>query len=168
MNTGVHDAINIAWKLACVLKKWYHHSVLSTYDTEHRPVAEKVIQLDRTISALISGTLPPELAAASSDPTFTVYKVLDENIKVTTGRGISGLPNLLNVPTKSGMLRCGCRAPDVLVYAPGASSRLPTKLQSVMKIVGAFRVVMFAGEPFLTQSRLMLFRRYIDNLATAN
>ena len=39
-NTGIHDAHNIAWKLALVLKGIAGPELLSTYEPERRPVAE--------------------------------------------------------------------------------------------------------------------------------
>jgi putative polyketide hydroxylase len=38
MNTGIHDAHNLAWKLAAVLKGWADPRLLSTYESERRPV----------------------------------------------------------------------------------------------------------------------------------
>ncbi|MEU1407684.1 FAD-dependent monooxygenase [Streptomyces sp. NPDC005728] len=38
-NTGIQDAHNLAWKLAAVLDGWAGPGLLSSYDTERRPVA---------------------------------------------------------------------------------------------------------------------------------
>ncbi|WP_330458534.1 FAD-dependent monooxygenase [Streptomyces sp. NBC_00820] len=38
-NTGIQDAHNLAWKIAAVLDGWAGPGLLSTYDTERRPVA---------------------------------------------------------------------------------------------------------------------------------
>lgn len=38
MNTGIHDAHNLAWKLAAVLKGWADATLLETYESERRPV----------------------------------------------------------------------------------------------------------------------------------
>ncbi|PZG43012.1 monooxygenase [Spongiactinospora gelatinilytica] len=39
-NTGIHDAANLAWKLAYVSRGWAGPALLDTYDTERRPIAE--------------------------------------------------------------------------------------------------------------------------------
>ncbi|MFG3343745.1 FAD-dependent oxidoreductase [Streptomyces sp. NPDC048018] len=39
-NTGIQDAHNLAWKLAAVLGGWAGRDLLTSYDTERRPVAE--------------------------------------------------------------------------------------------------------------------------------
>jgi 2-polyprenyl-6-methoxyphenol hydroxylase-like FAD-dependent oxidoreductase len=42
-NTCVGDAVNIGWKLAAVLLGWAPESLLDSYETERRPVAERTI-----------------------------------------------------------------------------------------------------------------------------
>jgi hypothetical protein len=39
-NTGIHDAHNLAWKLAAVLRGGAGPRLLETYDQERRPVAD--------------------------------------------------------------------------------------------------------------------------------
>ena len=38
MNTGIADAVDLGWKLAAVLSGWGGDGLLSSYDTERRPV----------------------------------------------------------------------------------------------------------------------------------
>ena len=40
MNTAIADGFNLAWKLSWVLHRWAPDSLLDTYETERRPVAE--------------------------------------------------------------------------------------------------------------------------------
>lgn len=40
LNSGVQDAHNLAWKLAAVLEGWAPESLLDSYETERRPVAQ--------------------------------------------------------------------------------------------------------------------------------
>jgi putative polyketide hydroxylase len=40
MNTSIHDAHNLAWKLAAVLHGWAGSALLDSYETERKPVAE--------------------------------------------------------------------------------------------------------------------------------
>jgi putative polyketide hydroxylase len=44
MNCGVGDVDNLSWKLAAVLEGWGDESLLDTYETERRPVAELTVQ----------------------------------------------------------------------------------------------------------------------------
>ena len=43
MNTGIGDAVNLAWKLAAVLRGEASDSVLATYETERMPFARKLV-----------------------------------------------------------------------------------------------------------------------------
>ncbi|WHZ25809.1 MAG: Polyketide hydroxylase WhiE VIII [Nitrospira sp.] len=43
-NTGIHDAHNLAWKLAAVLKGAADASLVDSYDSERRPVAEHSLE----------------------------------------------------------------------------------------------------------------------------
>jgi 2-polyprenyl-6-methoxyphenol hydroxylase-like FAD-dependent oxidoreductase len=43
-NTGIHDAHNLAWKLACVLKGAADPRLLATYEAERRPVARLTVE----------------------------------------------------------------------------------------------------------------------------
>ena len=44
MNTGIQDAFNLGWKLAGVLKRELHETVLESYNAERHPVAEGLIR----------------------------------------------------------------------------------------------------------------------------
>ena len=47
-NTGVGDAVNLAWKLAAVIHKWAPPELLDSYETERRAVAQQTIELAAT------------------------------------------------------------------------------------------------------------------------
>jgi hypothetical protein len=65
-NTGIHDAHNLAWKLALVLKGAADPALLDTYDSERRPVA--LHSLEQALARLqvwfkdSSGRLPKPVA----------------------------------------------------------------------------------------------------------
>ena len=44
LNTGVHDAVNLGWKLAQVIKKSSPPTLLDTYHAERHPVAARVLR----------------------------------------------------------------------------------------------------------------------------
>jgi 2-polyprenyl-6-methoxyphenol hydroxylase-like FAD-dependent oxidoreductase len=44
MNTGIGDAINLAWKLAAVIKEQAPEALLDTYESERRAFAEKLVK----------------------------------------------------------------------------------------------------------------------------
>jgi len=59
MNTGVDDAVNLAWKLAAVVQGWGGPNLLATYEIERKPVARRntaaMGQLTRNIGAVPIG-----------------------------------------------------------------------------------------------------------------
>jgi 2-polyprenyl-6-methoxyphenol hydroxylase-like FAD-dependent oxidoreductase len=45
MNTAIHAAHNLGWKLAWVLRGWAHHALLDSYEAERRPIGtENVVR----------------------------------------------------------------------------------------------------------------------------
>jgi 2-polyprenyl-6-methoxyphenol hydroxylase-like FAD-dependent oxidoreductase len=55
MNTGIGDAINLAWKLACVLQHRGNPELLDTYEAERVPFAERLVATtDRAFSGVSS------------------------------------------------------------------------------------------------------------------
>jgi hypothetical protein len=44
LQTGVQDAVNLGWKLAQVIKRTSHESLLDTYHAERHPVAARVLR----------------------------------------------------------------------------------------------------------------------------
>ncbi|KAF9468251.1 FAD binding domain-containing protein [Collybia nuda] len=150
MNTGIHDATNLAWKLAGVVNGLYGECVLETYDLERRKSAQRLIQLDRDISALISGTIPSHFnAPPGANCNEYLEIVYSSNASFTVGLGVSYETNLLNqatsIPDQDGVpsVKVGHRAPDAPVFRPGAA--FPKPLRSLLSYVGRFWILIFAG-----------------------
>ncbi|MBP2364909.1 FAD-dependent monooxygenase [Pseudonocardia parietis] len=55
MNTGIQDAVNLAWKLALAVRNAAAPGLLDSYDAERRPVGEEVV--GRTVRAAATGVL---------------------------------------------------------------------------------------------------------------
>jgi len=67
-NTGVGDAVNLAWKIAAVFTGWAPPELLKSYDAERRPVAEQTIELAATnMRALSIDMTSPELMSDGDD-----------------------------------------------------------------------------------------------------
>jgi phenol 2-monooxygenase len=164
MNTGVHDAVNLAWKLGGVLKGRYLPHVLSTYSPERRAVAQHLIKLDKTISSLISGHIPESYTGnvRNGDANAVLLDVFKSSSEFTNGLGVAYDPDgVLNKASGVSSIAAGRRAPDVLVRKPG--SRLPTRLYELTVNTGKFWVVVFAGEPLCTAANLKCLRAYLDS-----
>jgi len=65
-NTGIHDAHNLAWKLAHVIHGHAHPRLLESYDSERRPVARFTVE--QAFSRYVARTAPWLAARQSTDP----------------------------------------------------------------------------------------------------
>src|SRR5690606_7921745 len=54
LNLGLQDAINLGWKLAAYLRGTAPDGLLDTYESERRPVAERVIMHSLSQTALLA------------------------------------------------------------------------------------------------------------------
>ncbi|RMJ23132.1 hypothetical protein PHISP_06002 [Aspergillus sp. HF37] len=49
MNVSIQDTYNLVWKLASVVTGIAEHTILETYDSERRPVAEELMEMDHLL-----------------------------------------------------------------------------------------------------------------------
>jgi len=166
MNTGIHDATNLAWKLGGVVKGWYKPSVLETYASERRGAAKQLIQIDMDAAALISGDIPKKFQGLGRTADQVLSQFWKDTIDFNLGLGISYSPSVLNQSPLSSMHACGVRCPDTLVRAPGIN--MPRRFYDTLLEDGAtgrWSVVIFAGNPALTQARYAELREPAAKLA---
>ncbi|KAL6717291.1 hypothetical protein ACLMJK_005206 [Lecanora helva] len=149
MNTGLHDAVNLSWKLAGCIKGQYVPSVLASYEAERRPVAQKIIDQDKVISVVTGGEIPE---AFKDDPNIDAHELLTDtykkNASLNTGLGVTYFPDDLTIvrstSRKDHRVMPGERAPDVLLQKPGM--RVPARLFSLIKNMGKFALILFCGD----------------------
>jgi hypothetical protein len=65
-NTGIHEAHNLAWKLAFVIEEHAGPELLDTYETERRPVA--VFTVEQAFSRYVARTAPWLAARVQPEP----------------------------------------------------------------------------------------------------
>jgi len=68
MNSGMKDAVNLAWKLAAVVKGEASSEILETYETERAENVRAAVKLSRRLGAVIMPT--NRLAARARDAVF--------------------------------------------------------------------------------------------------
>jgi 2-polyprenyl-6-methoxyphenol hydroxylase-like FAD-dependent oxidoreductase len=56
MNTGIDDAVNLAWKLAAVVKGWGGPRLLASYEAERRPVGARNLGFSKRFADSVGGT----------------------------------------------------------------------------------------------------------------
>ena len=54
LNLGLQDTINLGWKLAAEVQGWAPDGLLDTYESERRPVGQRVVMQTQAQSALIA------------------------------------------------------------------------------------------------------------------
>ncbi|KAK3675957.1 hypothetical protein LTR78_004149 [Recurvomyces mirabilis] len=164
MNTGVHDATALSWRLAGVMKGWYKPEVLSLYSDERRESSQHLIELDKLFSKLIARQIPESMKGQGDDPMVLLDKIMTQQAAFTLGLGISYPPNLLNDVQSSTLPILtvpGHRFPDTDLHKNG-DPRHPVRLHQVTKHNGKFRVIVYAGIAAETRPYLQQLRTAID------
>ncbi|KAM0805835.1 FAD binding domain-containing protein, partial [Usnea florida] len=165
MNTGLHDAVNLSWKLAGCINGWLSEEVLDTYAAERRPIAQRIIDQDKIISVATGGEIPEQFKDHPGvDAHSILTKTYKKNTSLNTGLGIvyptDDLTVVVPTASVSVTLQPGERAPDVLVQRPGLC--IPLRLHSVTKNGGKFTITLFCGDPSRTRTLGKAFRGYLD------
>ncbi len=114
MNTGIQDAINLAWKLALVVGKKSPDSFLNSYNEEREPVAKMVLSLtDRlTQMAVLPGVLGQQLRNTLL-PILTGIHLVEDRIAETMAEIGIHYRRSSTVEGKTGRaIHAGDRAPD--------------------------------------------------------
>ncbi len=169
MNTGIHDAVNLSWKLAGHINGWLAEKVLDTYEAERRPIAKQIIDQDKIISVLTGGEIPEAYRGnPDTNPHHLLTETYKANASLNTGLGIRYPSDNIIVadssPRHSEKLSAGERAPDVLLQRPGL--RIPLRLYSLSKNDGKFTMLHFCGDPAKTRSSLQRWQDCVDTTNT--
>ncbi|KAI5848764.1 FAD binding domain-containing protein [Morchella snyderi] len=130
MNVSMHDTFNFAWKLALVLKGLSPPSLLDTYISERRKIAEDLIAFDHAHASAFTGNDAAALAAN-----------FEKNIRFISGVGADYDANVLNRPLDAGLV-CGLVPGQLLI--PARATRYvdanPVDLQRDIPWLGQWRV----------------------------
>ncbi|KAE8825305.1 hypothetical protein CFE70_007717 [Pyrenophora teres f. teres 0-1] len=159
MNTGMHDAVNLGWKLSLVLQGLAKPDLLHSYQAERLPNVQRLINYDKDISRLMTMQLPEGWTGDPNvDPNEVLGAVMSEAATFSSGLGIYYEPDAyLNFVQSKNMLAVqpGQRAPDITLQKP-ATFEL-TRLQTETPNTATFYIVIFAGDVKRTKSTLSSF-----------
>ncbi|KAF2033436.1 FAD/NAD(P)-binding domain-containing protein [Setomelanomma holmii] len=166
MNTGIHDAVNLGWKLSLVLQGLAKTSLLETYEPERLPNVQKLINYDKDISRLMTMQLPENWTGdPDADPNEILGHVMKEAATFSSGLGIFYEPDTyLNLAQTSGLssVLAGQRAPDVPLQKPATFES--TRLQVETPNTATFYVTLFAGDVAVTKLLLAAFTEAVSKL----
>ncbi|KAJ3879155.1 FAD binding domain-containing protein [Lentinula edodes] len=160
LNTGIHDAVNLAWKLALRVRGLAKKALLDSYDAERRQVVQTVIDNDKVISTLISGHYPPRFQGRS-EPT----RIIDRMVQRSQYATLYSWTCLLNVTIADPSVATidpGERGPDVYLTSLGTGD--PLRLQKILSNRAKFSIVVFSGNTEYTRLALVDLRTTITAL----
>lgn len=118
MNTGIQDAVNLAWKLAFTLRGTAKDTLLATYDTERNAVGKQVVRTTDTVFRLANSRNPfiqtlRNLVITLVVPRQAIRRAFWRTISET---GIHYAPNMAVARDPGGAgVRTGSRAPDAVL-----------------------------------------------------
>jgi Phenol hydroxylase, C-terminal dimerisation domain/FAD binding domain len=161
MNTAFLDAHNLAWKIHSVEAGFASRSILSTYESERKSVAESLLNFDAKYAKLFSARLPSagEVSEASSDtPSANKFvELFKSSCEFTSGYGTAYGPNALNWHTNHAansrwflQYQKGTSLRNGHLMPPAALRRVVdanvVDLQDEIPVNGSFRIYIFAGQ----------------------
>ena len=120
-NTGIHDAHNLAWKLAMVTRGMAGEALLDSYDAERRPVGE--LTIDQAYSRWLHRVTPelkPEVFPALIDELSMEIGYRYHSGAILPDADAAGDDTLAGHPRKA-LGQPGSRAPHIAL-APGRST----------------------------------------------
>ncbi|KAF9355112.1 hypothetical protein BGX26_006987 [Mortierella sp. AD094] len=164
MNAGLQDSFNLTWKLALVLHGIAPNSILETYESERKPVAEGIIKLSarlleaglaqdfvgRTIRKIVLTIAPyilPYVAPRASQVTMLTIGYKDNSInQISKSQASVGDEFQVGHRARDGDLRAIQKQDMGLAVVEGASIRL----HELMTGPGIFHVVVFTSDMLLS------------------
>ncbi|KAE8453494.1 hypothetical protein EG329_010355 [Mollisiaceae sp. DMI_Dod_QoI] len=173
MNTAFLDALNLAWKIHHVEAGFANRSLLESYESERKLIAENLLNFDAKYAALFSQRPPAakDVAAASEQKSGDeeenqFIKTFKESCEFTSGYGVAYNPNSLNwspshpatsniINPKGNKLRTG----RILINSnvTRVVDANVVHLEQEIPVNGSFRVYVFAGIPSVTSQALLDF-----------
>ncbi|KAL3442867.1 FAD binding domain-containing protein [Aspergillus insuetus] len=164
LNTGIHDAVNLAWKVALHIQGTARLKVLQTYASERASAVQKLIDYDKDIALLMSYKWPTWYKGdPEADPHLVLGEIFDKAASFNTGLGISYSENALNQKKRDAICSVspGSRPPDVELTTPGTNQSV--RLQKVTPNQATFWVLVFTGSKnSMIQSLMKELQRYLD------
>lgn len=179
MNTAFLDAQNLAWKIHHVESGFADRSILSTYESERKKVAENLLEFDAKYAALFSQK-PPALKDVKAASEQSQSKNVEENVFIktfkescefTSGYGVAYNPNPFNWdkthPVQSSLIHpAGTKLRTGRILTNANVTRVVdanvVHLEQEIPLNGSYRIYVFAGKQARTAKAL---RDFASNVA---
>lgn len=151
MNVSMQDTHNLVWKLASVILGQVDPSILETYNSERRPVAQELMRMD---SDLVHAY---EQQPETDGHTSSVDEIRERYTGFMTGVQVKYPSNILVTTRKDSMARnleVGMRLPSFRVVYQASASLLHLAERLVSN--GYWRILVFSGDLRKDQNRRCL------------
>ena len=139
MNVSQQDSYNLAWKIAGVLHGQLNPSVLSTFESERRPIAKELISIDRDLAQILTTRVRVEEKE--------VRRVYDRLRIFGSGTQVQYGPSAIVADVTqriAGSVTCGARLPNAYIYNLASANR--TAAQTLLRSTGAWYLIVLAGK----------------------
>ncbi|KAI9369456.1 FAD binding domain-containing protein [Aspergillus egyptiacus] len=155
MNVSMQDSYNLGWKIANVVKGFTNRSILKTYESERRKIAQDLIAFDHRFSRLFSGRPARDIMdeegismdefkeAFEKGNMFASGIAVDYGSSVIVAKEKESNP-VISKPELAPEIKLGKRIPSVKVLSQ-ADAR-PWHLQERLPSNGSWRVLVLAGD----------------------
>lgn len=177
MNVSMQDAYNLGWKVANVVKGLADRSILKTYQSERRRVAQDLIDFDRKFSRLFSGRPAKDVMdeegismeafkdAFEKGNMFASGIAVDYGASVIVaksgdaagqgdGTDVSVKNKAFQVTSEQALARkieVGKRMPSVKVL--NQADARPSHFQELLKSNGRWRLIIFPGDISISRQK---------------
>ncbi|MGA1206157.1 MAG: FAD-binding monooxygenase [Litorivicinaceae bacterium] len=166
MNVSMQDTFNLGWKLGLVLRGEADPSVLRTYSSERRHVAQTLIDFDREFARMFSARPKTSDGAKGGIDPAEFQRYFQQHGRFTAGTAIQYDPSQIQMEASHQHLATGLPIGMRFHSAPviRVADAKPMHLGHVVKADGRFRVFVFAGEetPGATESGSWAVAEYLD------
>lgn len=176
MNTAFLDAQNLAWKIHHVESGFADRSILKSYESERKLIAENLLNFDAQYAKLFSTRQPSagEVGAASKDAeddpnaaeNNEFIKMFKSSCEFTSGYGVAYNPNIFNWspehPAKSPLFlsladKTTTQRPG-RILSPATVTRVAdanvVHLEQEIPLNGSYRLFLFGGKPSVTKKAI--------------
>lgn len=163
MNVSMQDTFNLGWKLSSVLNGISKRSILKTYESERRQIAQDLISFDHKFSRLFSGRPAKDVTDEAGISMEEFKSVFEKGNLFASGVAVDYASSLIvakeeksigeeksdlsNIPVKQELakhIKIGMRMPSFKVL--NQADARPWHFQELLKSNGRWRVVVFAGD----------------------
>ncbi|EON61182.1 FAD monooxygenase [Coniosporium apollinis CBS 100218] len=179
MNTAFLDAQNLAWKIHHVEAGFADRSILKTYESERKLIAENLLNFDAKYAKLFSQRLPSagEVGSASSTnqpiEENEFVKVFKESCEFTSGYGVAYNANIYNWspshPAQHPLFLSHTKYETTQrpgrILTPATVTRVVdaniVHLEQEIPVNGSFRLYVFCGDFRVTKKALEDFSSHL-------